>query len=279
MEISTAILARTNQALRAFEEALSEAGIRYHFLGRSGFFAQSEVKNVLAYIQCAVAPTDPSVAAALRAPFEPSRFIRKKETLDALKLLQSQSYGKPSYFSLLKNASRDPKQTENLRRFETTLLSLGRYRHLSAADAVAKIMEEIRAVEYYAEEEEAQRDNDPVSNLLELKRMAARFQSPAALLDHVRKLNAASRVKKGVALATAHASKGMEFDDVYLVCCQEGILPHKNATEIGEEERIFFVACSRAAKHLTITYSGQPSRFLSPFLKAEQPDALQEIFG
>jgi DNA helicase-2/ATP-dependent DNA helicase PcrA len=50
---SAAILARTNRSLRPHEEALGNAGVRYHLIGKSGFFSQPEIRAVLAYTQLA----------------------------------------------------------------------------------------------------------------------------------------------------------------------------------------------------------------------------------
>ena len=77
--------------------------------------------------------------------------------------------------------------------------------------------------------------------------------------------------KRGICLMTMHASKGLEFDTVFLPDCQEGKTPSaksQTADEIEEERRMFYVAMTRAKKELLITaYKGKsgkdmPSRFL-----------------
>ena len=67
------------------------------------------------------------------------------------------------------------------------------------------------------------------------------------------------KVKKGsgggIILQTAHASKGLEYDAVFVICMQEGFFPHKKAAtgaEIEEERRLFYVAMTRARKELYI---------------------------
>ncbi|MCH5262570.1 MAG: ATP-dependent helicase [Lachnospiraceae bacterium] len=78
-------------------------------------------------------------------------------------------------------------------------------------------------------------------------------------------------VSNSIRLMTMHASKGLEFDTVFLPDCQEGKTPYaksKSADEIEEERRMFYVAMTRAKKELLITaYKGKsgkdvPSRFL-----------------
>ena len=84
-----------------------------------------------------------------------------------------------------------------------------------------------------------------------------------------------------VKLMTAHASKGLEFDTVFIIGAEEGVFPHANALNensmdaIEEERRLFYVAMTRAKKKLYITNAHQrkqgkdgslniasPSRFL-----------------
>jgi DNA helicase-2/ATP-dependent DNA helicase PcrA len=80
-----------------------------------------------------------------------------------------------------------------------------------------------------------------------------------------------------VALTTIHRSKGLEFQHVVAVGWAEGQLPHYNATsaeELAEEQRLAYVALSRAEQTLLITWSKgrndprfpdrEPSRFLAP---------------
>lgn len=62
-------------------------------------------------------------------------------------------------------------------------------------------------------------------------------------------------------LATLHAAKGLEWDQVFLVGVSEGILPtHDNAAD--EERRLFYVGITRAKRHLVLSYRQNPSRFL-----------------
>jgi DNA helicase-2/ATP-dependent DNA helicase PcrA len=61
--------------------------------------------------------------------------------------------------------------------------------------------------------------------------------------------------KDGVNLITAHGSKGLEFDRVFVVGLENELWPHKNSLDVAEEERLFFVAVTRARKSLNISYS------------------------
>jgi len=65
----------------------------------------------------------------------------------------------------------------------------------------------------------------------------------------------------GVVLSTLHAAKGLEWDHVFLVSVNDGILPM--GTEIEEERRLFYVGLTRAKRTVHLSYSGAPSEFLS----------------
>ena len=70
----------------------------------------------------------------------------------------------------------------------------------------------------------------------------------------------------GVHLLTLHGAKGLEFDAVFLPHVEERELPIRQAKqdhEVAEERRLLYVGLTRAKRHLTVTWSGKPSRFLA----------------
>ena len=103
----------------------------------------------------------------------------------------------------------------------------------------------------------------PVENLNSNVKIAAGKGDVPEFLDYVRRLTYArkSTNTKALTLATVHQAKGREFDYVHLVGVKQGTMPHKDG-EFKEEARIFFVACSRAAKELHISFYGPISEFL-----------------
>jgi len=71
----------------------------------------------------------------------------------------------------------------------------------------------------------------------------------------------------GVHLLTLHRAKGLEFDTVFIPRVEEKELPCKQAMRVpgalAEERRLFYVGITRAKRHLSVTWSGKPSRFLA----------------
>jgi DNA helicase-2/ATP-dependent DNA helicase PcrA len=105
---------------------------------------------------------------------------------------------------------------------------------------------------------------DLTSLVAELDRRAAAQHAPVA---------------RGVTLATIHAAKGLEWEAVVVAGCAEGSIPHAQSVSpeaLAEERRLFYVAVTRARRHLLLTWSRsrqpggratrQPSRFLDALL-------------
>ena len=76
--------------------------------------------------------------------------------------------------------------------------------------------------------------------------------------------------QNAVVLSTIHSAKGLEWDTVFMVGMEDGVLPHTNSEDIEEERRVAYVGVTRARQRLGLTYSDErygerlePSRFLS----------------
>lgn len=108
--------------------------------------------------------------------------------------------------------------------------------------------------------------SDPIENINNVVKMAANKGTIKEFLDYVRRVTYGrkSKKEKDLTLSTVHQSKGLEFKNVYIIGCENGRMPHKDG-ELPEERRIFFVAASRAAENLHISWSGARSMFLDEF--------------
>ena len=122
--------------------------------------------------------------------------------------------------------------------------------------------------------------------LAEIEEAAKAFSSVEEWFAHVEEYTETLKVKEkernrprpGVRLMTIHASKGLEFKQVFLIAANEGRIPYQKAKtdkEIEEERRLFYVAMTRAKDFLKICYvkikNGKevtPSRFVDELLKS-----------
>jgi len=112
-------------------------------------------------------------------------------------------------------------------------------------------------------EREVTRQND----LARLVRLAEEF-GEGTVAEFVAQLEErfGSNAGRGVHLLTYHRAKGLEFDAVFLPRLEEKELPSKlskTPAAIAEERRLLYVGLTRAKRHLTVTWSGKPSRFLA----------------
>ncbi len=122
----------------------------------------------------------------------------------------------------------------------------------------------------------------------ELQTTARGYKSYDAWMEHIAEyaegIRQAAQMREenpnAVTLATLHSAKGLEFEEVYLIDANEGIMPYKKAVleqDIEEERRLFYVGMTRAKNVLTIcTVTSvndkdmQPSRFVKEARKTEE---------
>jgi 16S rRNA (adenine1518-N6/adenine1519-N6)-dimethyltransferase len=115
-----------------------------------------------------------------------------------------------------------------------------------------------------------------IENINELISFAGDFDNLPDFLERVSLLQSADaptqspaiggRVLSPVNLMTIHLAKGLEFDNVFVIGCNEGILPHQmsygSMDELEEERRLMYVAMTRARQDLCLSFYGTPSRFI-----------------
>lgn len=116
----------------------------------------------------------------------------------------------------------------------------------------------------YAKEHRIRKE-DLFAIISEIEEKSKEFSSVAEWIRYIESYGEAlknkSRNRKstanGVCLMTIHGSKGLEFDTVFVIQCNEGVIPHKKASldsELEEERRLFYVAMTRAKNRLILSY-------------------------
>jgi DNA helicase-2/ATP-dependent DNA helicase PcrA len=124
------------------------------------------------------------------------------------------------------------------------------------------------------------------ADLGRLIRLAAEFDDGVRtthefISDLEARFGSTGRERRGVHLLTLHGAKGLEFEAVFIPKVEERELPIRQAKkprEIAEERRLLYVGLTRAKRHLALTWSGKPSRFLGELgietrpARAAEPD-------
>jgi DNA helicase-2/ATP-dependent DNA helicase PcrA len=287
-----AVLFRMNAQSRLFEEALLRQRIGYVVVGGVGFYDRREVKDVLAYLRLLVNPRDP--VALRRILNVPARGIGERTIEELARLARERDLSLWEALSAAVDEALLPaRATQPLGRFRDLVVGL---QEDAARLGVKGLLERILAATGYSAalaEEDSQESQDRLENLAELLSAAAdyeaREEAPSALgfLDQAALLTDADQVEDDqapVVLMTLHSAKGLEFEQVFLVGLEEGLVPHARSLEgqdaLEEERRLCYVGMTRACERLYLTWAqsrqvfGQrrmcePSRFLGELPRHE----------
>ena len=271
------VLYRTNAQSRVFEEGFLSEGIPYRVVGGVGFYARTEIKDMMAYLRYIVNPSD---AVAFRRIVNVPRRSIGQQTLASLvdaANASGVSVGQTVFDKeLLRRAV--PKKQKELERFADLITSLReRAGDLSISDLLVAVMEESG----YIRELQSEDTSDAKSrleNLQELVGVAKEFegQENAGSLDDflanvalVSDLDTLDPSSSFVTLMTLHAAKGLEFPVVFLSGLEEGVFPHNRAltdlTELEEERRLAYVGITRAMDRLYLSYAMRRTLFGNTF--------------
>ena len=271
------VLYRTNAQSRVFEEGFVGEGIPFRVVGGVGFYARTEIKDMMAYLRYIVNPSD---AVAFRRIVNVPRRSIGQQTLASLVDAANAagvSVGQTVFDKeMLRRAV--PKKQKELERFAELITSLReRAGELSISDLLVAVMEESGYIRELQSEDTADAKSR-LENLQELIGTAKEFegQENAGTLDDflanvalVSDLDTLDPSSSFVTLMTLHAAKGLEFPVVFLSGLEEGVFPHNRAltdlTELEEERRLAYVGITRAMDRLYLSYAMRRTLFGNTF--------------
>lgn len=262
-----AILARTNAGCRQAAEQMLALEIPFRMgSGMPCIFDHWIAKDILAYMDIGAGSTRRSDF--LRISNKPNRYLSR----DAF-------CGARVSFSDLYDWYEDKEwMCRRIQRLEDDMAMVGR---LSPYGAVMYIRREIGYEEYlrnYAHERKID-EEDLIRILDELTESAKNYRTLSDWKESMQKFREKLAEQKqddgdkdGVTIATLHASKGMEYDDVWIIDVNDGTIPYHKAVldeELEEERRMLYVGMTRARKNLVLCNvrnrydrKTEPSRFL-----------------
>jgi DNA helicase-2/ATP-dependent DNA helicase PcrA len=259
-----AIFYRVNAQSRAIEEAFFNK-IPYQIVRGVEFYNRKEIRDVLAYLKVIVNPADK--IALLRIINTPARGIGKT-TIDKVQGYASRR--NISLYEAIKTVSQISSIPKSTAAKLTAFLNMIEGFRKDDSGSVAEMVERVftdSGLEKSLIAESAD-GKDAVENIESLISAAARYAQETenpSLIDYLQQIalfsdaDAYDTSAERVALMTLHSAKGLEFDNVFIVGVEEGLLPHEksvdNDDETEEERRLFFVGITRAKVNLFIAFA------------------------
>ncbi len=260
-----AVFYRVNAQSRALEEALIKNRIPYQIVRGVEFYSRKEIRDVLAYLKVIANPGDE--IALLRIINTPARGIGKT-TIDRIRDYAAKKG--ISVFDALENVQKIATIGKNPAAKAAAFAKMMAGFRKKTAGKVAPLTEKIFADSGLEESLKAQgtEGENAIENINELISAAAQYDRQAeepSLVDFLQQISLFSDADvydpacRRVPLMTLHTAKGLEFDNVFIVGVEDGLLPHErsieNDDETEEERRLFFVGITRAKTNLCISYA------------------------
>ncbi len=245
-----AVLYRANFQSRVLEEAFLKEGVTYNLLGTK-FFERKEIKDVLSY---------------LRATLNRDSLQDMKRVFDTPK----RGIGKVTVAKLF---AKEPLSGSAEAKVHTVFDFLDKVALTLETEPLSHVMQMIIVDSGMEREmlEGSSEDKERLENARELVSLTVKYDDKKGIEVVQEFLEEASlmsdqdndeKEKRGVRLMTIHASKGLEFNYVFVTGLEQDLFPHKNIgnrkrskEEEEEERRLFYVAVTRAKKKLFLSYA------------------------
>lgn len=281
------ILFRTNAQSRVFEDVFRRRNVPYVLVGGISFYERKEIKDCLAYLKLLVNPKDN--VSCERILNVPARGIGAK-SVESLST-EARRTDRSLFETILAGdgrlrTGRAQKGLESFREAFVQVREL--YEMGEAADEIMRTILRVTGYIDSLENEDSEESEARINNINELVNALATWSSesdtPRGLEKFLEDVSLATDVDRwknsddAVNLMTLHSAKGLEFDVVFVVGLEDGILPSsrdsENEARVEEECRLLYVGATRARKILELSYADQrwrfgyvvpmtPSRFLS----------------
>ncbi|MBT5626908.1 MAG: UvrD-helicase domain-containing protein [Chloroflexi bacterium] len=303
-----AIMYRVNAQSRAFEVACNREGVPYRLVGGVKFYDRKEVKDILSFLRLISNPADE--AALERIINVPARGLSAK-TVTELRTL-AVSHNVPMLDVIL-DVTRVHMGDEEPRVYHVDLATRALKSVAAFGDLITRFIEQSLSldtnelIDFIVERsgygamlrEDKERGEERMENLQELKASAEDFagtEERGQLTDFLENVALVSDVdglqggggidpeEDALTLITLHQAKGLEYDAVFLVGLEEGMLPHSRSvddpTQLEEERRLLYVGMTRARKRLFMfrafqrRFRGQSGSQMASRFLLEIPDDL-----
>ena len=266
----TAVLYRDNECAIPLIDLLERKNIPYRMRNADlSFFTHRTVLDVQNSIRFAMDPKDTELF--MQIYYRLKLFFNKK---DALRYAQiSQEKDMEVLDAALKYGNLEKYQEDNIRNLKRQMV---RILNMPGDEVVNQILT------YMGYQDYLKKMGMNANKLETVKLIGSRVESPEKLLERLEELRTIIQEKVSdkdcpFILSTMHASKGLEYDTVYLLDVMDGILPEKvlanprtaskeELETYEEERRLFYVGVTRAKNQLNVFTTNKPSKFCSELL-------------
>ncbi len=285
---SFGILVRTNSLIREIENSLLEEGIPHKISGGQSFFDRREIRDILCYLKVLV--NDKDDVSLLRIINTPRRHIGRV-TVEKIRKHADEKYC--TLFEAMSEIRSYEDVSEKTKKSITAFIAqIQKWRSLDKISTlVDTIINDISYRNMLIEEfpdkpKLIEYKMSGINILADRIRKYLERNPDASLGDY---LNLTALVNDNdedddekVNLMTMHASKGLEFDIVYIAGLEDDIIPSKRSLEeneenIAEERRLFYVAITRARKELILNYARRRTNSMGEIRSALASRFLEEI--
>jgi DNA helicase-2/ATP-dependent DNA helicase PcrA len=276
-----AVLYRTHAQSRALEEALIEAAIPYQIIGGVKFYERKEIKDMLAYLRLIQNFRD--LVSLKRVINIPTRGIGDKSYqiikqfmqpfFEQSKDAQDNNIELSKFRQEFPKISLPPKQMESAKQFFGLLESFTVLEKIEPLSGLMRLVYKKVGMDTWLDDG-TDSGEARLENVQELFNVSAKYDhlpwqdGLEQFLEEVAlvaEIDSMQDTKDVVTLMTLHSAKGLEFDNVFFVGLEEGILPHSRTllspVELAEEIRLAYVGITRARKQLYLLYARQRSLF------------------
>tara|TARA_B100000242_G_scaffold277201_1_gene233673 strand:+ start:5087 stop:7120 length:2034 start_codon:yes stop_codon:yes gene_type:complete len=276
-----AILVRAIFQTREFEERFLKIGLPYRILGGVKFYERAEIKDCIAYLRLVYQSRDDLA-------FERIVNVPKRSIGDSSFKIISEN-AKKENLSLEKSAKKlislnkiTPRTKLGLLNF-LNLLEKWRDDYLNKKVSHIKLLQTILDESGYSlflKNKKDLENENRLENIKELLNAMKEFDNLESFLEHVSLATSVDNDWDGekINLMTMHASKGLEFDTVFLPGWEEGLFPHQKSIDekgqkgLEEERRLAYVGITRAKHEVYISFS------LNRFFQGDWIDSISSRF-